>query len=733
MIKERRPFLRRNRPTTQAETTTDSIDTTTNKYTRRGNNKFKNRKTESASDKEKPSSEKPLLGNEKPERTFVRRRPGGGNATIPRTIASSTVLPRRPFRIASRRRPFTPSTTTTTTTQATTQAFESEESLQDLGDTDTFEEPSLQPRNNKITNLTRRRPLIQLKSETGDQNPSATNDDKKERQSKKYSASFKQNQLDEALKSRTSGEVDATTEGRLVTADDYSAETAVALAAHQLLAAPVPVIPDYDEPKTTKKPKTTQTIVDYKYTSPYYNEELRTQGATEDYGRNSQTFETSTAYYQSDPSTYDSRLSYTSTDSFTRRPYQTRSGSTVDEATGRYDKTTQYNTIRPGVRFTIPDGFESTPFTRTITPEVVTDYESTGRYRTRYTPPTVESSTPFARNTVRPSGVSLSIGSENSGESTARFSYEFPSTVNYETRATRPRASTADAVETTRFTTVADPDYETKVTRSRASPSESTRYSEDYPSTVKFSRPAGFSPNLVNVGYEASTLRLGPSTARYYESSAKIPAPVEVSTEGVSQEPSFFTREYLLESPVTKAYDDEYQYLSPITNPQTTTTRKPPPRRKTIYRRPTSTLSTANPVTETSKPRRTTRKPFEKIPVQETALNIELNDVQKEKTKSEPNRTKPVEYDYYDDDQEKIGVKYEKETKVILDGKGNIECLDIGNFPHPSSCKKFISCARIRGGSVLGWEYICPKGLSFDPVGGICNWSAGLGCQEKDI
>lgn len=36
----------------------------------------------------------------------------------------------------------------------------------------------------------------------------------------------------------------------------------------------------------------------------------------------------------------------------------------------------------------------------------------------------------------------------------------------------------------------------------------------------------------------------------------------------------------------------------------------------------------------------------------------------------------------------------------------------------------------MENGGVYGWEYICPKGLSFDPVGGICNWSAGLGCKE---
>ncbi|XP_045490770.1 mucin-5AC isoform X2 [Pieris rapae] len=714
-VKERRPFPRRTRPTTigpQTETTTD-IETTT-RPTRRGNNKFKNRKTEKDT-KEKSSSEKPLTRNEKPERTFLRRRLGGANSTTPKPVSS--VLPsRRPFRVASRRRPFGPSsTTTTTTTQATTQILESEESLQDLGDTDAFEDPSLQPRNTKNTNVQRRRPLVQLKSDTGnqDQNPSATNDDKKERQSKKYSATFRQNQLDETLKGRSSGEeIEATTEVRIGTSEDYSAETAVALAAHQLIAAPVPVVQDYDEePKTTKRPKTSQTIVDYKYTSPFYNEEFKTQN-TEGYSHthSPQGFETSTPYFKTDTaSTYDTRLPYTSTDAFTRRPY-----STIGESTGGFEKTTQFatNTIRPGVRFTIPDGFESTPYIRT---EGTTfdSFDSTGRYdRTRSNP--IADSTPFSRNTIRPSGVSLNIGSDNSGESTSRFSYDFSSTVDYEAKS-RP-ISTVNPVETTRFNTAAD--YEPRVTRPRLPTNPTASSISEYPSTRKFSRPAGFSPSLLNVGLEASTLRLGPSTARYLGSSGKIPVS---GSEGASQEPSYFTREYLLESPVTKAYDDEYQYLSPITTPQTTTTKKSPPRRKTIYRRISTTLKT--PVAETPKPR-STRKPFEKIPEKE---------IESEKEVVKASGPKKSEFDYYDDDQEKIGVKYEKETKVILDGTGNIECLDIGNFPHPSSCKKFISCARIRGGSVLGWEYICPKGLSFDPVGGICNWSAGLGCQEKDL
>ncbi|XP_018916542.2 uncharacterized protein Cht6 isoform X2 [Bemisia tabaci] len=68
--------------------------------------------------------------------------------------------------------------------------------------------------------------------------------------------------------------------------------------------------------------------------------------------------------------------------------------------------------------------------------------------------------------------------------------------------------------------------------------------------------------------------------------------------------------------------------------------------------------------------------------------------------------------------------------KVRIHNDGYIECLDVGNFPHPFSCRKFISCAKMENDNLLGWEYTCPRGLSFDPIGGMCNWSAGLGCKE---
>lgn len=64
----------------------------------------------------------------------------------------------------------------------------------------------------------RRRPLVQLQIKSEDQNLAATNEEEKTRQSKKYSSSFKQTQLNEIIRSRTSSEeIDATTEGKVNT------------------------------------------------------------------------------------------------------------------------------------------------------------------------------------------------------------------------------------------------------------------------------------------------------------------------------------------------------------------------------------------------------------------------------------------------------------------------------------------------------------------------------------
>ncbi|XP_076670925.1 uncharacterized protein LOC143370135 [Andrena cerasifolii] len=97
---------------------------------------------------------------------------------------------------------------------------------------------------------------------------------------------------------------------------------------------------------------------------------------------------------------------------------------------------------------------------------------------------------------------------------------------------------------------------------------------------------------------------------------------------------------------------------------------------------------------------------------------------------SRPRRPLVIDYDYYEDEEEPVVGKSSFNGKLFLTSKGTFRCLDQGNFPHPYSCKKFITCARMVNGLVTGAEYSCPDKLSFDPVGGICNWSAGLGCKD---
>ncbi|XP_029171888.1 mucin-5AC-like [Nylanderia fulva] len=94
-----------------------------------------------------------------------------------------------------------------------------------------------------------------------------------------------------------------------------------------------------------------------------------------------------------------------------------------------------------------------------------------------------------------------------------------------------------------------------------------------------------------------------------------------------------------------------------------------------------------------------------------------------------PRRPPVLDYDYYEDETPIVIGKPVLNSKLFLTSKGTIRCLDQGNFPHPYSCKKFITCARMVNGQVIGTEYTCPDRLTFDPIGGICNWSAGLGCK----
>ena len=65
-------------------------------------------------------------------------------------------------------------------------------------------------------------------------------------------------------------------------------------------------------------------------------------------------------------------------------------------------------------------------------------------------------------------------------------------------------------------------------------------------------------------------------------------------------------------------------------------------------------------------------------------------------------------------------------------GNGKPVCNDVGVFPHPGSCRKFVTCSRraVTGG-IVGWVYECPSYLAFDPVGGRCNWANEFVCAER--
>lgn len=71
---------------------------------------------------------------------------------------------------------------------------------------------------------------------------------------------------------------------------------------------------------------------------------------------------------------------------------------------------------------------------------------------------------------------------------------------------------------------------------------------------------------------------------------------------------------------------------------------------------------------------------------------------------------------------------------VEIDEDGRVFCYDIGNFAYPEDCRKFVQCARGPGRGELepisGWVHTCPRALSFDPVGAICNWGSPVRCRQ---
>jgi len=69
---------------------------------------------------------------------------------------------------------------------------------------------------------------------------------------------------------------------------------------------------------------------------------------------------------------------------------------------------------------------------------------------------------------------------------------------------------------------------------------------------------------------------------------------------------------------------------------------------------------------------------------------------------------------------------------VEIDEDGRVFCYDVGNFAYPDDCRKFVQCARPGdAGPIAGWVHTCPKALSFDPVGAICNWGSPVRCRRS--
>ena len=82
----------------------------------------------------------------------------------------------------------------------------------------------------------------------------------------------------------------------------------------------------------------------------------------------------------------------------------------------------------------------------------------------------------------------------------------------------------------------------------------------------------------------------------------------------------------------------------------------------------------------------------------------------------------PIEYDV----DTESGPYFQ--VKIMSDGLP--QCYDVGVFPHPFSCKKFINCYRNPGLGIVGSIYQCPSYLAFDPVGGRCNWVNEIVCTS---
>lgn len=242
---------------------------------------------------------------------------------------------------------------------------------------------------------------------------------------------------------------------------DYSAETALAIATHQLLFAPPPSHHDYDD-RSSKKPTT-----DYKYTG--------------------------------------------FTDKYTETPYDEFSSTPIYKTSTNRQYDTTYSTI-----LNTPRAFSSTTFTAPKSSTYASLNDPTSSTYASLSGP--KSSTYASINNP------TTYGSTFADQKTSTFSSPFTAKVS------RPAAFSAPEI----------------ITLSQG-PSTLSSYLSSSTVSPRFSSSFPVPENV-------------PATNRYLPNQKFIPVPVEdyaFSTGGYSdvREPAYFTREYLLESPVTKTYD----------------------------------------------------------------------------------------------------------------------------------------------------------------------------------
>jgi len=147
-----------------------------------------------------------------------------------------------------------------------------------------------------------------------------------------------------------------------------------------------------------------------------------------------------------------------------------------------------------------------------------------------------------------------------------------------------------------------------------------------------------------------------------------------------------------------------------------------------VRSRPLSAVSTRRPnrFTNTTPPTPKTRAPIVITIAAPSRRPAEVDAF----SKSTQSSVDPL-LDSSDVDDEPVVTRNHNGNVVEIDADGNVYCYDVGNFPYPDDCRKYVQCARLRNQPIRGWVHNCPKSLSFDPIGASCNWGSPLRCQKS--